>query len=297
MHRLLHVTFAPLIVLVVSSAARAVVADDGPLLHTDTGLSYRAWLPAGFAGRRHDVPLLLFSHGFGGCAQQSASLTRALAEAGYAVLAPNHRDEGCERFRGNLAAALTAGGIRPDRPFTDPGGWGQQTEKNRRDDIAALLDYALAHEPYKSAVDPERIAVMGHSLGGYAALALGGAWASWRDPRFKAVLALSPYAAPFVRARTLGGMAVPVMYQTGTRDIGIGPALLKNGGYDMTGAPKYLVAFRGAGHFAWTELNPRFQKDIAAYCIAFLDRELMGKPAQLLGAKPPASVALYRRQP
>jgi predicted dienelactone hydrolase len=297
MHRILHAIIMPTVVIAASPAARGLDFSGGELLRTDKGLTFREWLPKDFVARRHDVPLVLFSHGFGGCAQQSATLTRALALAGYTVLAPNHRDEGCERYRGGLAAALAASAVRPEQPFTAPGRWSPETERNRRDDLEALLAYALRHKPYKGAIDPARIAVMGHSLGGYAALGLGGAWPQWRDPRIKAVLALSPYAAPFVTAGTLGALAVPVMYQTGTRDIGIGPALLRQGGYQQTSAPKFLVVLKGAGHFAWTELNPAFQKTIAAYCIAFLDRALRHKPAPLLDGTPPQGVAQYRHAP
>src|SRR3954469_25672419 len=109
MHRILHAALAPLVVMAASGAARALNVADAPLLKTDTGLTYRAWLPRGFESARGTVPLILFSHGFGGCAQQSYSLTKALAAAGYAVLAPNHKDEGCARYFGNLAAALKAG--------------------------------------------------------------------------------------------------------------------------------------------------------------------------------------------
>ncbi|HEX3754502.1 MAG TPA: alpha/beta fold hydrolase [Rhizomicrobium sp.] len=297
MHRLLHTVIVPAVILAAAPAARGLDFSGGELLRTDNGLTFREWLPKDFASRRHDVPLVLFSHGFGGCAQQSRTLTQALADAGYGVLAPNHRDEGCERYRGGLAAALRAGGIRPEKPFTAPAQWTADTEHNRRDDLEALLDYALNHEPYKSAIDPARIAVMGHSLGGYAALGLGGAWPAWRDPRIKAVLALSPYAAPFVAVKTLSRLAVPVMYQTGTRDIGIGPVLLRQGGYEKTRGPKYLVVLQGAGHFAWTELNPAFQKTIASYAIAFLDRELRHRPAPLLDEKPLPDVAQYRHAP
>jgi predicted dienelactone hydrolase len=297
MHRTLHATLAPLIVLAASGAARAVPEDGGALLKTDQGLSYRQWLPADFASHRRDVPLILFSHGFGGCAQQSATLSRALADAGYAVLAPNHRDEGCSRFRGNMGQILGAGRMRPDQPFTDAKAWGPTSEISRYHDLEALLDYALTHAPYRDTIDPGRIAVMGHSLGGYAGLGLAGAWPSWRDPRIKAVLALSPFAAPFVFAGTLGDIAVPVMYQTGTRDIGIEAALLRRGGYAATHDPKYLLVLRGAGHFAWTELNPVFQATIANYATAFFDRVLRDKPAPLLKAKPGAQVARYLHTP
>lgn len=296
MHKLIHAAVAPIVVMAASGAARSLDLDDAPLLKTDTGLTYRAWLPSNFGSQRGTVPLILFRHGFGGCAQQSYSLTKALALAGYAVLAPNHKDEGCERYLGNMAAALGAGGIRPEKPFTQPQAWSETTEIGRRDDMEALLRYALAHKSYKNAIDAHRIAVMGHSLGGYTALGLE-AWASWRDPRIKCVLALSPYAAPFVAVGKLADVQVPVMYQTGTRDIGIGPVLLKEGGYQQTCGRKYLVVLRGAGHFAWTELNPEFQTTVAQYAIAFFDRELMGKPAALLDQPAGSQVSSYQHMP
>jgi predicted dienelactone hydrolase len=297
MHKVIHAALAPLIVLAASGTARALEVPDAPLLKTDKGLTYRAWLPAGFSDRRGDVPLILFSHGFGGCAQQSNRLTRALADAGYAVLAPNHKDEGCERYMGNLAAALGAAALRPEKPFTQPAAWSENTETSRRDDMKALLAFALTHPPYRDAIDPNRIAAMGHSLGGYTALGLAGAWNSWNDPRIKCVLALSPYIAPFVVSDRLGAVRVPVMYQTGTRDIGIGPVLLKQGGYAKTPGRKYLVVLSGAGHFAWTELNPEFQAIIARYAVAFFDRELASKPAPFLDDARPVQVADYRHSP
>jgi len=84
--------------LALLTAAPALAAPVQPTLTTDSGLTYSAWLPKDFSRHHHDVPLLLFSHGFGGCAQQSRTLTQALADAGYAVLAPNHKDKGCKLY-------------------------------------------------------------------------------------------------------------------------------------------------------------------------------------------------------
>src|ERR1700712_972164 len=128
MHRFLHSVMTPLIVLAAASAAKALDVPASPLLRSQSGLTYRAWLPADFAKRRGDVTLVVFSHGFGGCAQKSNTLTQALAHAGYAVLAPNHRDEGCERYLGNMTAAFRAGGLRPEQPFTQPEKWNHTTE-------------------------------------------------------------------------------------------------------------------------------------------------------------------------
>lgn len=293
MHRILHAALAPLVVLALANAARGVEPDEGEVFTTDKGLTFRRWLPRDF-GRGARAPLILFSHGFGGCAHQSASLTRALADAGYAVLAPNHKDEG-ERYLRSMAAALSAGELQPEQPFTDPASWNATTERSRGEDIKALLDYALKAPAYKHAIDPERVGLMGHSLGGYTALALGGAWGSWRDRRFKAVLALSPFVAPFVAKDTIGGIAVPVMYQTGTLDLLIGRTV-QAGGYAATGTPKYLLVLDGASHFAWTELNLGYLETITAYAAAFFDRELMGWEAPLLEEPHGRQVARYSHQ-
>ena len=41
-------------------------------------------------------PVIIFSHGFHGCATQSRFLMEAFASAGYIIFAPNHRDATCQ---------------------------------------------------------------------------------------------------------------------------------------------------------------------------------------------------------
>ena len=129
-------------------------------------------------------------------------------------------------------------------------------------------------------------------------LGLVGCWASWKDPRIKAALALSPHCSPFVAKGDLGTMDVPMMYQGGTRDLGESPLVRKPGGaYDKTPKPKFYVEFAGAGHFAWTNLNRRYQRSIEAYGVAFFDAYLKGETkrlAQLLGSGRPNDVSDLR---
>ena len=54
------------------TAAPVLAAPVRQALKTDSGLTYSEWLPRDFSAHHRDVPLILFSHGFGGCAQQSA---------------------------------------------------------------------------------------------------------------------------------------------------------------------------------------------------------------------------------
>ncbi|HMK69102.1 MAG TPA: hypothetical protein VK433_11170, partial [Stellaceae bacterium] len=76
-----------------------------------------------------------------------------------------------------------------------------------------------------------------------------------------------------------GGITVPAMYQTGTRDYGVAPFVVPSGrAFDQTPKPKYLVDFGNAGHFAWTDLNSTYQAEIVSYSLAFFDHVLKGKP-------------------
>lgn len=276
------------------------------------GLNVAVWKPAGLSD---DYPLIVFSHGFGGCSTQSTFLMDALAQDGYLVLAPDHEDAKCggkERtagpagdgregwhpgnFRERLAARRngggagqrTAGGGRPDVSFRNADQWNDTTYRDRAADIEAVLDAALARDEIAGIpIDAARIGLVGHSLGGYTALGLAGAWPSWKDGRIRAVLALSPYSEPFLNPGAgLGRMNVPVMYQGGTRDVGITPGVKKPGGiYDASSAPKYFVEFDGTGHFGWTDIMQSHHGLMIDYGLAFLDRYLQGKDSGVLRQK------------
>jgi len=265
-------------------------------MHVTVGrLDVAMWKPVGpepAAG----FPVVIFSHGFGGCNTQSVFLMEALAHAGYMVLAPNHADAHC-----GSARQARLGRSDPEEPFQKAEQWSDATYKDRRADMEAVLDAVLNAKSFQGVhVDAGRVGIAGHSLGGYTVLGLAGAWASWKDPRVKAVLALSPYNTPFAQKGTLDRMKVPVMYQGGTLDLGISPTVSRpNGAYDRSSAPKYYVEFQGAGHLAWTGLNPRFHDVVDQYSMAFFDRYLKGKvdpeglPA-LFGKSPPAGVKFVR---
>jgi predicted dienelactone hydrolase len=240
--------------------------------------------------------MVIFSHGFTGCNTQSAFLMEALAQAGYLMVAPNHADAHC-----GSALRNGAGGWRPEEPFQRTGAWSEATYRDRRADIAAVLDGVLSAKSFQGVpVDAGRVGIAGHSLGGYTALAMAGAWASWKDPRIKAVLALSPFNSPFVANGELGQMNVPVLYQGGTLDLGISPTVRRpDGAYDRSSAPKYYVEFRGAGHLAWTDLNPRFHGIIDRYSVAFFNRYLKESSggdglAALFESERPREISLLR---
>jgi predicted dienelactone hydrolase len=239
--------------------------------HIDiAGRDVAVWKPVGRAPS-DGYPLIVFSHGFTGCNTQTKFLMQALAQAGYLVVAPNHKNAGCARGR-----HFSNGGQKPEMPFRDASKWSDGTYRDRRDDLEAVLDQALSGDRFLDVpVDHDRVGIAGHSLGGYTVLGLAGGWASWKDSRVKAVLALSPYCSPFLAKTRLGELGTPVMYQGGTRDFAITPMVKKaDGAYDQPKKPKFYVELDGAGHFAWTDLNRTYVSSIDAYSVAFFDAYL-----------------------
>ena len=242
------------------------------------GLRTTVWEPESAAPQR--LPVLIFSHGFHGCATQSRFLMRAFAAAGYLVVAPNHRDATCN---GGGASWLDP----PEARFAQPGQWTDASYRTRAHDIDVIVQALHADARLSPRADLTRIGLIGHSLGGYTALGIAGAWPDWKLDGVRAVLALSPYSQPFIVRQTLAGIAVPVMYQGGSRDFGITPALRKNSGaYEQSRSPKYYVEFQNAGHLAWTDLSAVDHEAITAYAIAFMNHYVKGASADALLTHP-----------
>jgi predicted dienelactone hydrolase len=228
------------------------------------GVETRVWLPEG----EGKAPLILFSHGFGGCPGQSKFLTRALAAAGYIVVAPRHRDAAC--------------GIpgKPQMPFSVPELWEPSVFVDRRDDIFRIVAALKADSSWAARIDWTRIGAMGHSLGGYTALGLAGAVPGWQLPGVDAVLVMSPYCTPFLYRGGLEKLRVPVMYQGGSRDKPITPTVTRRGGcYDRTPGPAWYVEIARAWHLSWTDINMsrRSRQAITSTAIGFFDSALRRK--------------------
>ncbi len=240
-------------------------------------------------------PLVLFSHGLAGCNEQAVFITAEIARHGYVVVAPNHRDAIC-----GIALTRKLGGREGRQPsFFLPQQWTADAWRDRMLDLRNALRLVLHDPALGRAVDPGRIGLMGHSLGGYTVVGMAGGWQDWNLPGVRAVLAFSPYVLPYLVQGRLAHLRVPVMYQGGEFDLGITPNLVREGGaFDASASPKYLVELANATHMAWTNLpcrdHPRIADCLAAvpnarhvddYAIAFLDRYLKSLPAPLLDGR------------
>lgn len=245
------------------------------------GRRVAAWWPR---GETRPLPVVLFSHGYGGVNVQSGSLMRALAASGYLVLAPNHRD-----------AAVWAGGqgkTGAGPGFGAPGRWTQATFRDRAEDLAAIYRAAQEEPALSDRLQPGPVVLAGHSLGGYTALGLAGGWPEWAELGLEpaAVLALSPYTAPYLHQGTLAGLRAPVMYQGGTRDSGLTPSAAR--AFTVSPHPKVFVSFQDAGHLAWTAMDSRHHDLIERYAVAFLNFLRSGEPAALLSTPAPGVARL-----
>ncbi|HET6469938.1 MAG TPA: hypothetical protein VFG43_16310 [Geminicoccaceae bacterium] len=137
--------------LVMAETARAAPVINPPdRVAQIAGHEVALWLPPA-GGEPH--PLVLFSHGLGGCKTQSSSLMRALAEHGILVAARDHADSRCatERPSGELP-----------RDFLDPSTWSETFHDDRRDDLQKLRT-ALEADPVLTEADSSRVALVGHS--------------------------------------------------------------------------------------------------------------------------------------
>ncbi len=248
--------------MIAAEPARAAVEEATEI----GGVDVVVWTPSTPPPAR--VPVLVFSHALYMCPTQSRYLTSALADAGYLVIAPRHRDSSCS-FSMSLSFARMSGKPSPL--------WNDSDYRDRADNVRDVVEALRLDPRYRHIADPAQLGLIGHSLGGYTVLGLAGAWPSWRLPGVRAIVALTPYTLPFQRSEGLRQLAVPTMYQVGTLDP-VFTVPLEQFAYEQTSLPKYLVRIAWANHLAWTDFGWFNRDAIIGYTTAFLDHYVKGAP-------------------
>ena len=173
------------------------------------------------------LPVVLFSHGFGGFRLQSFSLTTHLASRGYVVVAPDHPG----RMMGDVLPCLFS-------PVLEGCNLTGFIEDPAVDDIDTMLEW-VEDGPSWIALDADNIGLSGRSAGGGTTATVGEV-----DTRIDALL---PMAGASVVAR-----AVPTLVIDGTCD-GIVSTASTQAAADAS-ATADIAHLAGAGHLAFTDL-------------------------------------------
>jgi pimeloyl-ACP methyl ester carboxylesterase len=166
-----------------SVRAEALIVSADPVLLPATRQGRRLMLrvTAPVTGRR--LPVIVLTHGSRLSRDDYRPLVASWARAGFVVVQPDHEDASVD-------------GIRP---VSVPIGMWQTRIGDVTRTIDALPRIAAQVPGLAGRIDPTRIAVAGHSLGGYTAelfagarMAMPGAPVVPHDPRIRAVLLLAP---------------------------------------------------------------------------------------------------------
>jgi predicted dienelactone hydrolase len=185
-------------------------------------------------------PLILFSHSSGGHRRAATFLCTHLSSHGYVVAAVDHSEV--------VAAELAR---REGETDEQKAARVEAVIANRVPDIHFLLAHLLGRAEWDPNVrlDPARVGIVGHSFGGWTALA-----ATAVEPCIRAVVPLAPGGSSRPKPGILPvkltfrwGRDVPTLYLAAENDISVPLAGLYEL-FERTPAPKQMVILRRADH-------------------------------------------------
>ena len=225
------------------------------------------------------APVVIASHGLASERQHFQKLAEHLATYGYLVAAPQHPGSDNKQFKDMLSGFSRE--IFKLNEFID-----------RPLDVTYLLNELEKQNQsnYQGKLNLSEVGVIGHSFGGYTALALAGAeidfqqlekdctreiWQpnlslllqcrglelerkthNFREPRVKAVIAVNPVNASIFGAKGLSQIEIPVFLGAGTKDPAT-PALTEQI-FSFTwlkGEDNYLALVKGRSHIDLSRLE------------------------------------------
>ncbi|MFD0687955.1 dienelactone hydrolase family protein [Actinomadura fibrosa] len=157
----------------------------------------------------------------------------------------------------------------------------------RSQQLLAALDYLATRSTVRTRLDPNRLAVMGHSMGGGASL-----WAAQNRPSLKASVPLAPWETD----TTWQGVRVPTMIIGGQADTVAPPATMAIPDYtSMTSAPeKAYLELRNGGHGAPATESPTVAKYALSWLKRFVDLDTRYDQFLCPAPAPTTAISQYR---
>lgn len=151
-------------------------------------------------------PLVVISHGNGGSHLLYRTIAVHLAQHGYVVAMPEHY--GNNRRNNELDGTLENLALRPRH-------------------ASLTIDAVASHDLFRECVQGDNVAIIGHSIGGYTALAAAGGKPCSQDgkrvevlsdPRVRALVLLAPATAWYLPEGSLSGVRIPILMLTAEHD-------------------------------------------------------------------------------
>jgi predicted dienelactone hydrolase len=230
------------------------------------------------AGR---LPVIVFSHGLASRPEDFSEAMRQLASHGYVVAAPQHPGSDAIWLKEMLK------GLHKD--IFDINDF-----SNRPKDISFVIDELERRNAgqFSGKLDLTRVALAGHSFGGYTVLALGGATVdlpylkkecerpfgglnvslllqcqalrlppeqltNLQDSRIAAVFAANPVNRSIFGRKGISTIKVPVVMASGSYDPATPPALEQAASFTWLTVPdKYWLIVQGQAHVNFSQIDP-----------------------------------------
>ena len=230
------------------------------------------------------LPVLLYSHGYGGSPLTGNYLRAMIAFAswGYVAVAPFHGDLRYSVFGPQDAQAFQGKAYIPI--------WSEfvAMQAVRPLSLSAGLDVMLSRAEWRDRIDPNHVGAFGISQGGETLMLLGGAELNYNpstfdhkrvthDTRVKAAVGYVPYFGvenvPAFGSDQAGaqGVTLPFLALSGSADP-IAPVNVVRAALDRMAGPRGQVLLNGQGH----DLDPGSAADIITWSLAFLDAWVNG---------------------
>jgi predicted dienelactone hydrolase len=226
-----------------------------------------------------ETRVIAISHGLGARPEEYANRAQHLASYGYLVVLPQHPGSDYT-YRQEMLRGL------------HPAAFALQEFIDRPLDVSYVLDELERRNAaeFSGRLNLQSVGVMGHSFGGYTAIALAGASVdfdhlqkscdnnlaylnislflqcralelprqtyNFRDPRVAAVLAINPVNNSIFGATGLGQIQIPILLAAGTYDPAT-PAVFEQvrSFTELTTPEKYLAVLQGQAHVDFSNLD------------------------------------------
>ena len=156
----------------------------------------------------------------------------------------------------------------------------------RGQELMAALTWLTTASPVRNEIDPNRLAVLGHSMGGG-----GVVYATEHQPSLKAAVAL----APFSPSQDMSGDHVPTLVIGGQNDTVVTPSYLSGLYATMPASTQSDFAqIAGADHVYYTHANNVEMKLIIPWLKVFLDSDTRYTQFLCPSLPDPSTISIYQ---